>query len=317
MCNSEENEFCAVEIQIEDFELQNKYRGRYLIQVWTKAGTMVFQRILQYPIRRWNLNGNYLIFVQNEKEPTDYKEYQQIFVIRLSCNNDVVCKQAAIISQNQMYFYAPLASRAEDEEEYNLDVFLGFTEQEKSKEDVDHDEEKPGFLLVATSTHLKYVEVPEVAFKIITGGQIGEDEIYELTQAEVVTFQRDVRILAITEIEGGQPCLITERTSGHLVFLALSVKEDVLQLNERNDKGVDCQEHGSYDPIVKIISTIFQCDEYNDFRQCGLALHLSGNLDFLWNFRVVDQFRTTNPLLIAGIVEDIYADFDFVYYKLI
>jgi hypothetical protein len=46
-----------------------------------------------------------------------------------------------------------------------------------------------------------------------------------------------------------------------------------------------------------------------------MALHASGSLDFLWNFRVVDQLKTTTPLLLNGIVEDIYADFDFCYYK--
>jgi hypothetical protein len=38
MCNSEENEFCAILIRIECKELQNKYKGRFLLQVWTKVG---------------------------------------------------------------------------------------------------------------------------------------------------------------------------------------------------------------------------------------------------------------------------------------
>ena len=91
MCQSEENEFCAVEIKIECMELQNKYRGRFLLQVWTKLGKMVFQKILQYQIHRWNLNGKYLIFVQNEKEPTSYREYQQIFVVILSSQDIIPC----------------------------------------------------------------------------------------------------------------------------------------------------------------------------------------------------------------------------------
>ena len=73
----------------------------------------------------------------------------------------------------------------------------------------------------------------------------------------------------------------------------------------------------AYDPIVKIISMIFLCDETQDFRQCGLALHESGTLAFLWNFRVVDQFKQKNPIFTEGIVADIYVDFDFVYYRMI
>ena len=83
-----------------------------------------------------------------------------------------------------------------------------------------------------------------------------------------------------------------------------------------NDKGVENNQIVQNDPINKIISMIFLCDETQDYRQCGLALHASGSLDFLWNFRVVDQYKVTSPLYINGIVEDIYADFDFCYYKI-
>ena len=76
----------------------------------------------------------------------------------------------------------------------------------------------------------------------------------------MVGFKSDVRVLAITEIENGQPCLITERLSGHLVFLALSVVDNVLQLVELNDKGVAKQKNIVYDPILKIISMIFLND---------------------------------------------------------
>ena len=90
--------------------------------------------------------------------------------------------------------------------------------------------------MVSNSTHLKYVAVPEEAFQDSTG----EEEVnhHNLVHAEVVSFKPDVRVLAIAEIEKGQPCLITERASGHLVFLALSVVDNVLELGERNDKGV-------------------------------------------------------------------------------
>ena len=153
-----------------------------------------------------------------------------------------------------------MGSRNEDEEEFNLDCFLGFTDGIFDKDAPTDGVEKPGFLLVANSTHLKYVAVPESAFLEILGQ--AEEDFYELTVAEVVAFKQDVRLLAIAEIEGGQPCLITETMSGHLAFFALTVVNEVLELNERNDKGVKVARlNVSYDPIVKIISTIFLCDE--------------------------------------------------------
>jgi hypothetical protein len=69
-CNhSEANSFCAVQIKIENMELQKKYKGRYLLQVWSKKGELVYSKILQQPLHLWNLIGDHLIFVQSEKEP--------------------------------------------------------------------------------------------------------------------------------------------------------------------------------------------------------------------------------------------------------
>ena len=56
-------------------------------------------------------------------------------------------------------------------------------------------------MLVANSTKLKYVEVPDCAFQDTTGQQ--EVEHYELRKAEVVAFKPDVRVLSIAEIEDG------------------------------------------------------------------------------------------------------------------
>ena len=40
----------------------------------------------------------------------------------------------------------------------------------------------------------------------------------------------------------------------------------------------------------------------------------SGSLDYFWNFRVVDSFTVTDKL-VDGFVDDIYSDFDFMYYS--
>jgi len=59
-----------------DQELQKKYEGRFVLQVWNKEGVQVYAKILQNNLHLWNLNGDYLIFVQSEKEPTAYRLHQ-------------------------------------------------------------------------------------------------------------------------------------------------------------------------------------------------------------------------------------------------
>ena len=40
--NSEQNPFCAILLQIVHPELQNKYEGRYQLNVWTNQGEIVY-----------------------------------------------------------------------------------------------------------------------------------------------------------------------------------------------------------------------------------------------------------------------------------
>ena len=49
-------------------ELQKKYEGRFLLQVWNNVGILVYNKILQCELCHWSINGRYLLFVQNEKE---------------------------------------------------------------------------------------------------------------------------------------------------------------------------------------------------------------------------------------------------------
>jgi hypothetical protein len=69
--NSEQNDFCAVLVSIEDMELQKSHSGRYLLQIWTKEGLLVYSLTMQSPVHVWNLNANYLTFVKHEKEPKE------------------------------------------------------------------------------------------------------------------------------------------------------------------------------------------------------------------------------------------------------
>ena len=52
----------------------------------------------------------------------------------------------------------------------------------------------------------------------------------------------------------------------------------------------------------------------NSYKQCGAALHVSGSLEFIWNFRVVDRILCKDHLR-DGFIEDIDSDFGFIYYK--
>jgi len=46
--NSEENNLCAILFRIESMELQKKYEGRYLLQVWNRDGFQIYSKILQH-----------------------------------------------------------------------------------------------------------------------------------------------------------------------------------------------------------------------------------------------------------------------------
>ena len=59
---------------------------------------------------------------------------------------------------------------------------------------------------------------------------------------------------------------------------------------------------------------MFMDEATNSYKQCGAALHVSGSLEFIWNFRVVDRILCKDPLR-DGFIEDIDSDFGFIYYK--
>jgi len=72
---SQENIYCPVLIQITNKELQMMYRGRYLLQVWDIHGSLIYSKILQYNIHTWNMLGNFLVFILNEREPNDERQF--------------------------------------------------------------------------------------------------------------------------------------------------------------------------------------------------------------------------------------------------
>lgn len=44
--------------------MQAFYKGRFLLEVWTKSGERLFQKVLQHEIKesQWELNANTLVF---------------------------------------------------------------------------------------------------------------------------------------------------------------------------------------------------------------------------------------------------------------
>ena len=63
-------------------------------------------------------------------------------------------------------------------------------------------------------THLKYVQVHEEWFYYTDGSMNDVDahaHAHTITDFEVVAFKPDVRVLSITEINKGKPCVIIER----------------------------------------------------------------------------------------------------------
>ena len=56
--------YCAVLIEIKD-EIAKKRNGvekPYLLQVWNKKGTMLFERALRQPVANWNMANDFLMF---------------------------------------------------------------------------------------------------------------------------------------------------------------------------------------------------------------------------------------------------------------
>lgn len=55
--------FCPVLIQIVDETILQIHNGvKYLLQVWTKKGDMVFEKPLQQPVCNWNISEDKFIF---------------------------------------------------------------------------------------------------------------------------------------------------------------------------------------------------------------------------------------------------------------
>ena len=84
---------------------------------------------------------------------------------------------------------------------------------------------------------------------------------------EEVKFIAGIRLLQIVEIHNGIPCLITEHNpSNHISFLELRMvgtngSKHMMQLNLKDLTDSKVSKQQEYDPVVKLISNIFLCEE--------------------------------------------------------
>ena len=76
--------FCPVLIKINDEEIKKQSGGKtFLLQVWTEAGEMVFERPMETPLTNWNIAGDKLIFMED-------KNAREIFIVKLFTNKQPI-----------------------------------------------------------------------------------------------------------------------------------------------------------------------------------------------------------------------------------
>jgi len=74
---NENSDFCPVLVKIINETVLRKNKDmKYLLQVWTNRGKMVFERPLREPISNWNISADKFVFQQTKKS-------NEVFVIRL------------------------------------------------------------------------------------------------------------------------------------------------------------------------------------------------------------------------------------------
>ena len=94
--------YCPVLVEIVDETIQkvNDYR-RYLVQVWTKKGDMIFEKPLNLPICNWNISGDKFIFQEESNKA-------EIYLVKLSLDKPSYLfkfKMASHVIKNRVNTY--------------------------------------------------------------------------------------------------------------------------------------------------------------------------------------------------------------------
>ena len=77
----EDSMFCPVMVQInhQDIIKENQDK-KYLLQVWTINGDMVFEKPLDEPVANWNIQGNIFIFQEDSFEGSNIVYLVKLFL---------------------------------------------------------------------------------------------------------------------------------------------------------------------------------------------------------------------------------------------
>ena len=74
---NEDSNFCPVLVRITDKQVLKEYGGKlFLLQVYNRAGEMVFERPLDQPVVNWNISGDNFVF-------QEYSDVPIVYVVKL------------------------------------------------------------------------------------------------------------------------------------------------------------------------------------------------------------------------------------------
>ena len=63
------HDYLIFQVEILDVDLQRYYQGQFIMEVWTKAGDRIFQRVLKEECRHWKLCNNVFTFKTSATSP--------------------------------------------------------------------------------------------------------------------------------------------------------------------------------------------------------------------------------------------------------
>jgi len=63
-------DYIAYQLQLENEDLKRYYQGHFILEVWSRAGERIFQKVLREECKRWSLCNNVFAFKQSSEAST-------------------------------------------------------------------------------------------------------------------------------------------------------------------------------------------------------------------------------------------------------
>lgn len=63
------SDFSIFQIEITDEELRQSYQGRFILEVWSKQGERIFQKVLKDECTQWKLYKDVFVFKNSVESP--------------------------------------------------------------------------------------------------------------------------------------------------------------------------------------------------------------------------------------------------------